>query len=125
MGWSNFIIIPRLKLLIEIPREIDEIRYYEESAIKRVIDEENIDYDDHFEGDDVANMGDVLINKITIKDLTELYKRYDIVQSLAGMDYNKLLLFWLKNRGIDFEIKSEYNIDKNEYEKEGYMIIER
>jgi len=125
MGWSNYIIIPKLKLLIEVAREINDIEDYEEVAIEKAIDENNIDYSDHFDGEDTVDMGNIPIDKITIKDLTELYKRYDIVQSLAGMDYNKLLLFWLKSRGIDFKIESEHNIDINEYNKEGYLRIRR
>jgi len=41
------------------------------------------------------------------------------------MDYNKLLLVWLKSRGIDYIIKSEYDIDREKLEKEGYKIIWR
>lgn len=125
MGWSNYIIIPNWKLIIEVSREIDDLKDYEETAIDKAIDEDNIDYDDHFDGDNIIDIGNVSINKITVKDLVELYKRYDIVESLSGMDYNKLLLYWLKNRGIEFNITSEYNIDIEKYIKEGYIKIER
>ena len=125
MGWSNYIVIPKLKLLIEVSRNVEDIEDYEEAAIDKVIDEDNIDYDAHCEGENVIDMGDVSISKITIKDLTELYKSYDMVQSLSGMDYNKLLLYWLKGRDIEFSVKSEYDVDVIECIKEGYMKIER
>jgi hypothetical protein len=125
MGWSNYIVIPKWKLLIEVSRDINELADYEQTAIDKIIDDENLDYDTHFDGEDVVEMGNVPIGQVTIRDLAELYKRHDIVQSLAGMDYNKLFLYWLKNRGIDFSIQSEYSIDVKEYIKEGYTRIER
>src|SRR3989304_7760938 len=125
MGWSNYIVVSKLKLIIEVIREVSDLEDYEESAIKKAIDEENIDYNVYLDGDNVVDIGDVPINKITIKDLAELYKRYEIVQSLAGLDFNKLLLFWLKNRDIEFTIKSEHNINMDEFDKEGYLIIRR
>lgn len=125
MGWSNYIVIPKWKLLIEVSRDVNSIEDYEKIAIDRAIDEDNIDYDAHVEGDDRIDMGNVPISKITIKDLTELYKCYNIVESLSGMDRNKLLLYWLKGREIEFSVKSEHSIDVEEYIKEGYAKIER
>lgn len=95
MGWSNYIIIQKLKWLIEISRNVEDLAEYEETAIKIAIDEDNLD-NSSIDEDRIVDMGDVEINKITIRDLAELYKRYDIIQSLSGMDDDKLLLFWLK-----------------------------
>jgi hypothetical protein len=125
MGWSNYIVIPKWKLLIEVSRDVNELADYEQAAIDKIIDDENLDYDTHFDGEDVVEMGNVPISQVTIRDLAELYKRHDIVQSLAGMDYNKLFLYWLKSRGIDFSVQSEYGTDAKEYIKEGYTKIER
>lgn len=125
MGWSNYIIIPKFKLLVEVPREINDIEDYEEIAIEKAIDEDNIDNDTYLDGDNIVDIGDVPIDKITIKNLVALHKRYEIVQSISGLDYNKLLLFWLKNRGIEFQIKSENNMDFIEYNREGYLRITR
>lgn len=126
MGWSNYIVIPRWKLLIEVSRDINEIADYEKTALDKIIDgDDNLDYETHFDGESVVDMENVPVGQITIRDLAELYKRYDIVQSLAGIDYNKLLLYWLKSRGIDFSIKSEYDFDVDKYVEEGYNKIER
>lgn len=125
MGWSNYIVIPRWKLLIEVSRDVNKIEDYEKTAIEKAIDEGNIDYDAHTDGEDIISMGDIPISKITIKDLTELFKSYNIVESLSGMDYDKLLLYWLKSRGIDFDIQSEHIADTKEYIKEGYVMVER
>jgi len=125
MGWSNYIIIKKWKILIEVSRDIDDIADYEIVAIEKAISDNSADERMYMQGENIIDMGDVAINKITIRDISELYKTYDIVQSLSGMSNDKLFLFWLKNRGIDFTIESEHNIDKKEYEKEGYLIIIR
>ena len=125
MGWSNYIIIKKWKILIEVSRDIDDIADYESIAIEKAISENSADERMYMQGENIIDMGDVAINKITIRDISELYKAYDIVQSISGMSNDKLFLFWLKNRGIDFTVESEHNIDKKEYEKEGYLIIIR
>ncbi len=125
MGWSNYIVIPKWKLLIEISRNVGDIADYEKVAIEKAIDDENVDYETHTDEEGVVDMGNVPIHKITIKDLSELYKSYDILQSLSGMDCDKLLLYWLTNRGIDFSIKSEYEINVEKCVEEGYTKIER
>jgi hypothetical protein len=125
MGWSNYIIIPKWKLFIEVSRSVDCLEDYEETAIEKAINEENIDFDSHLEGESSVSMGDVPIHKITIKDLTELYRSYDMIQSLSGMDYDKLLLYWLKARNIEFSIESEFEDSVKECIKEGYTRIER
>ena len=125
MGWSNFIVIPKWKLIIEVPREVENLEDYYQIAIDNAIDEDNIGLGEHSEGEDIIDVENVPINKITIKDLAELHRRYDIIQSLSGMDYNKFFLFWLKKREIEFSIESEYGIDFGKYEKDGYIIVER
>lgn len=125
MGWSNYIVIPKWRLLIEVSRDVNELADYEKTAIDKIIDVEGLDCETHFDGEDVVEMGNVPISQVTIRDLTELYKRHDIIQSLAGMDYNKLFLYWLKSRDIDFSVQSEYSIDVKEHVKEGYTKIER
>jgi hypothetical protein len=125
MGWSNYIIIKKWKMLIEVSRDIGGIEDYEKVAIEKAISENSADERMYIEGENIIDMGDVAINKITIRDISELYKVYDIVQSLSGMSNDKLFLFWLKNRGIDFLIESEHNIDLHEYEREGYVRIRR
>jgi hypothetical protein len=125
MGWSNYIIIPELKLIIEVSRDVGDIEDYECDAIDKAISDDNFEHVYHVEGDDVIDIENVPIQKITIKDLAELYRRYDMIQSLTGLDYNKLLLYWMKKRDMAFSIKSEHDIDLKGYEKEGYNIVRR
>ena len=125
MGWSNYIIIPDLKLVIEVTRDVSDIEDFECDAVGNSISEDNFEHTDHVEGEDAIDIEDVPIHKITIKDLAELHRRYDMIQSLTGMDYNKLLLYWLKKREIEFNIRPEHGINLKEYEKEGYNIVRR
>lgn len=119
MGWSNFIIVHKLKILIETNRDVEDIETYRKESLDKILDEENID-DDVYLG-----IGDIKVSNIKIKDLTLLYKDHEVLQCIRGTHIDKLLLYWLKSRGIDFEVKSEYNIDKDKYKSEGYTIIER
>jgi len=116
MGWSNFIIIPSLNIAIEVSRDLHDLADYEEKAFDYLTSEE---FDD---GIDIENRK---LKDLTVRDLTTLFTAYDNTNSLKGLDYNKLLLVWLKSRGISYEIKSEYDIDKEKLEKEGYKIIWR
>ncbi len=116
MGWSNFIIIPSLNIAIEVSRDLHDLEDYEEKAFDYLTSEE---FD---KGIDIENRK---IKDLTVRDLTTLFTAYDNTNSLKGLDYNKLLVVWLKSRGIDYEIKSEYDIDKENLEKEGYKIIWR
>lgn len=114
MGWSNYLILPKLKLAIEISRHTEELEEYRRYALEEAIGEESIDLDE---------MDQVKLTEITLKDLTVLYTAYDRMQRIAGMEYDKLLLFWLEHRDIDYEVKSEHQVNIDEYKKKGYKII--
>lgn len=119
MGWSSYIIIPRLKLVIETNREIEDIEFYQKESIDEMLDEENIDDGEYI---DLKN---VKICDITIKNLALLYKDYEIVKCIRGIHIDRLFLYWLMIKGIDFSVKSESSIDREKYKSEGYSIIER
>jgi len=116
MGWSNFIIIPSLNIAIEVSRDLNDLEDYEEKAFDYLTSEE---FDEEI---DIENR---TIRDLTVRDLATLFTAYDNTNALKGMDYNKLLVVWLKSRGIDYEIKSEYEIDKKKLDEEGYKIIWR
>jgi len=116
MGWSNFIIIPSLNIAIEVSRDLHDLVDYEDKAFDYLTSEE---FDEEI---DIENRK---IKDLTVRDLTTLFTAYDSTNSLKGLDYNKLILIWLKSRGIGYEVKSEYEIDKEKLEQEGYKIIWR
>lgn len=120
MGWTNFIIIPKLKLIIEISRHINELDDYQKKAIDYLTDEERYeDGDEYIENKNIKN--------ISIKDLTRLFNTYEQANCLVGMESDKLFLYWLENKNIDYEIKSEFEVhDNKELEKlkaDGYKIL--
>lgn len=114
MGWSNYIIIPEFKLAMEVSRYVQDIEKYEKDALYKITEERDVE--------DVEN---VKVRDITVKDLTTLYNAHEIVNSLTGFEIDKLLLFWLQNRGIEYEIKSEFEATADQLKDEGYTVIRR
>ena len=114
MGWSNYIIIPEFKLAIEVSRYMADIEEYEKNALYKITEEDEME--------DVEN---VKVRNITVKDLTTLYNAHKIVSSLTGFEIDKLLLFWLQNRGIEYEIKSEFDVTTDQLKDDGYTVIYR
>ena len=116
MGWSNYIIIEELKMMIETSREVNELEdYIKESLNKMIRDDTTID----------ISTSDLKVNDITIKDLCTMASAYENASPLSCMDTNKLLLYWLESKDIKYEVKSEFNIDLNQYKENGYKIIRR
>ena len=114
MGWSNYIIIPEFKLAIEVSRYVEDIEEYEKEALYAITEERDVE--------DVEN---VKVRDITVKDLTTLYNAHEIVSSLTGFEIDKLLLFWLRNRGIEYEIKSEFEATADQLKDDGFTVIRR
>lgn len=114
MGWSNYIIIDKWKMIIETNREVDELEDYIEHAIDNIIDND-IDVD--------VDTSDLKINSMTVKDLCIMAFLYENASALCGLHIDKLLLYWLKHKNIDYDTKSEYNIDVGQYKDKGYKII--
>ncbi len=114
MGWINFIIIPSFKVAIETSRNINEIYDHEIKALDYLTDEERYDDDD---------MSDVKLSNLTIKMLSKLVMSYEQSINLVGFESDKFLLYWLKMKGISFDIKSEYNVKRDELREQGYNII--
>lgn len=114
MGWANWIIIPKMKLVVETSRHVNEIEDYRKKALEEAIDKYQ---------DDLADVDDVRVTDVTLKDLATLYTAHDIVRDIAEMEYDQLLLFWLDHKNIDYEIESDFKFDIKEYENNGYTII--
>jgi len=103
MGWSNYLIIPKWKIIIEIPRHVDELYEAKENALDWLID--------HYYSDIESKK----INELTIDDLSELYNVFDSARYLAESDSSEFLLYFLKKNNIEFEIKSEFDINLNQF----------
>lgn len=109
---TNYIIIDSLKLLIEIDEDICDIEDYEENALDKIIDEDQ---------DDLIDIKSAKINDLTIKEIGAIASACEFVNDLAGLQVDKLLLYWLRSRDTEFGISD--NIDIEDYERNGYRII--
>lgn len=60
--------------------------------------------------------------KLTVSDLRYMTEAYNILSDFSDMvgDSAKLLLFWLDQKGIEYEIKSEFDFDA---EKSKLLIV--
>lgn len=114
MGWSNWILIPKLKLLIETTRQVKGIEEYRREALEKIIGEDE---------DEISELDEVKFTDVTLRDLATLYFAYDKMSNIAGIEYDSLFLFWLEHRNIDYKIESEFQMDIREYKKNGYMIM--
>jgi hypothetical protein len=114
LGWTNFIIIKKWKMIIETHRGVEDLEDYIKEALEKIIcSDADIDID----------ISDLKISDLTIKDLCILASAYDNTTSLYGMEIDKLFLYWLESRNVEYDIKSEYNINIEEYENNGYNIV--
>jgi hypothetical protein len=118
MGWSNYIIIPKLKLIVEVSRNIYEIPEHQKKSLDYLTDEERL-----FEQEEygVENKN---IKSISLKDITLLFNIYGYANNISGMNPDKFFLYWLESKNIKYEILSEFEIsDKLEEYKKTYTIL--
>jgi hypothetical protein len=112
MGWSNFIVVPSMKLAVEVSRSIDEdcVEQYSK-VIGRLFDED-------------GSIGEVLertLNKLTTKQVAEIVDKAVTADSLVGLYYDNLFPVWLKLRHITFQIVNEFDFEK--LDTKGMKII--
>jgi len=122
MGWTNYIIVPKLKLIVEVNRGINESNNYQNKALDYLTDEERL-----FDVDEEQNIGDRSIKNLSVKDLTLLFSMYEQSSKISDMETDRFLLYWLESKGIKYEIKSEFQINENnyleKYKEDGYVIL--
>ena len=118
MGWSNFIIIPKLKLVVETSRYVDvedSVHFFDN--LKELIQEsEKIPIE----------IFDVKYSDMTISDVSKIVSVAEKSSyTFSDFDRDLLLLAWLEYNNMDFEIVSEFNFNEQKYKKGGYKIIRR
>lgn len=116
MGWTNFIVIPKLRLIIETSRHLDDLHDYRKEVLDYFSDEDNTPDED-------ISIGDISVKKLSVSNLTLLYNIYEKSDKLFGIYTDEFILYWLKSRNIKYEIISEHNIDLELYEKDEYTIL--
>lgn len=106
-----YIIINDRKIILEIDAN-EELEASKQEALDNIVNEEQ---------DSLEYMGDVRVEDLTIEQTSYLYSAYEIFRDLAGLDIDKLLLYWLESKGLTFVV--EKSIDIKEWQKEGYTLI--
>ena len=109
---TDVIVVPDLKLIIET--DVDNIEHYEEEALTKLI--ENTDSED-------IDLDSTKVNNFTVTEICSLANAYNIISNLNGIEIDKLFLYWLDSKNIEYNI--DYDVDIGEYEKEGYYIIKK
>jgi len=110
----SYLIIENMKLVIEMTDE--DIEAFEKKAFDELVNETEICECD-------IDIDDIVISDLTFKEAVVLYKSYDTVKSLLGIDADKMLTYWLKNRDIEYTIESD--IDLGKFQRDGYIILEK
>lgn len=110
----SYLIIENMKLVIEVADE--DIEPFEKKAFDELVNETEICECD-------IDIDDIVISDLTFKEAVVLYKSYDTVKSLLGIDVDKMLAYWLKNRDIEYTIESD--IDLGKFQRDGYIILEK
>jgi len=115
MGWSNYVIIPKLKLVIEISRYADRENLQEEELEDLLKEIDNFNFE----------ILDKKPQELTLSDLSNLVSlaRKSIVLEEICIDY--FLLWWLELRGIKHEVISEFEFDKRKGEFKNYVVLEK
>ena len=65
------------------------------------------------------------LSKLSVSDLSALYIAYKNSSMLKDIDTDKLLMFWLTFRKIEFSVKSEFNVELETLKNENYLILNR
>lgn len=118
MGWVEFIIIPKMKVIIDAGRGLVDIGLSEseKQGLKHITDEESIEF---------IELDQIKIKDLNLKDIKNFIKATDLMNQLSGININKFLLFWLEQRNIDYKIISELSKEWEEFDKTGYVIINK
>lgn len=108
MGWVNYVKIPKLKMLIEVSRHLNDV--LNEGFNTDINKEKSIDLDKKYD-------------ELSINDLYELIKYYG--NSTKIFDNDELLLYWLKSRNLKYEVINEFEYDNNKDEYKDWTMIEK
>mgnify|MGYP003396133011 CR=1 FL=1 len=111
----SYLVIENMKLVVEIT-DVEDIEKFEQDALDELVSDKNTnEFDIDIDGTDVSDL--------TFKEAVILYNAHNMIKTLLGISADKMLLYWLKNRDIEYSIESD--IDVSGYQRDGYVILER
>ncbi len=111
----SYVVIENMKLVVEIA-DIEDIEPFEKNALDEMVSKKNTSEFD-------IDIDDTEVSDLTFSEAVVLYKAHDMIKTLLGINADKMLLYWLKNRDIDYSIESD--IDVSGFQRDGYVILER
>ena len=91
MGWSSWIKIPSIKLIIEIPRYTDVPDLEQEAALDHILYSDPID-------------SEVSLKDVTIKDFRKIVLDSEMKDRLYGLTISSLFFYILENREEEYTI---------------------
>lgn len=111
----SYLVIENMKLVVEI-EDIEDLEKFEKNALDEIVDEKSADEFD-------INIDETEVSDLTFKEAVILYKAHDMIKNILGINADKMLLYWLNNRDIEYSIESDIDISK--YQRDGYVILEK
>lgn len=111
----SYLVIENMKLVVEIA-DIEDMETFEKDALDNMVSEKNADEFD-------INIDETEVSELTFGEAVVLYKAHDMIKTLLGINVDKMLLYWLSNRNIEYSIESD--IDVSAYQRDGYVILEK
>lgn len=111
----SYLVIENMKLVVEI-EDIEDLEKFEKNALDELVDEKSADEFD-------INIDETEVSDLTFKEAVILYKAHDMIKNILGINADKMLLYWLNNRDIEYCIESD--IDMSKYQRDGYVILEK
>lgn len=110
----SYLVIENMKIVVEIA-DVEDIEPLEKKALDEMVSQKCADEFD-------IDIGDTKVSDLTFNEATVLYKAHDMVKTLLGINADKMLLYWLENRCVEYSIESD--IDTSKYQRDGYVILE-
>jgi hypothetical protein len=114
MGWSNYIVIPSLKIAVETSRHVQDLLDWQEKTLDNILDNEDEGFDP----------SEVKLEDLNLEHLSILVDAYSQLGKLKTLQHkDELLIYWLKKSEMDYELVSEHSFEAKDYEKKGFKII--
>ena len=110
----TYLVIENMKLVVEI-EDTEDIETYEKSALDEMYGKDADEFD--------INIDETEVSQLSFKEATILYKAHDMIKTILGISIDKMLLYWLKNRDIEYSIESD--IDVSRFQRDGYVILKK
>ena len=113
MGWTNFIVVPKLGLIVETTRDlsVDQTDMKLTDWVKGVLDGSDAGTEEGEEIEDKPCLA------ITVADMKVLQEALSAMSAILEFTCEDFLLYWLERRGLEYEVMNEYEFKEKAYPK--------